>query len=243
MRFPLAGAPFMTISFALVWSLGQLSAADTSTQTFERLLVKSNPPAPPPYRAFRRLEGGVTGGDRQGWLEAWTEFSPSRGFTYEVVGEGGSEYIRNKVLRGMLKTEQELLARGRRLRASLEAKNYEFVDGGADDNGLQRIVMKPVKKSDGIVNGTLLFDPAAGLMTQIRGRLVKSPSFWIRDVDVTWRFAHVHGHIVPVEMLSSGRVRMFGRSNFKMSYDYESIDGRRVKSETDGSSSPRTRGF
>ena len=55
---------------------------------------------------------------------------------------------------------------------------------------------------------------------------MKSPSFWLRDVDVTYKFAHVGDRVVPVEMISTGRVRMFGRSNFRMVYDYESIDGR-----------------
>ena len=146
--------------------------------------------------------------------------------TFEVVGEGGSEYVRNKILRSMLTSEQDLIAHGKRLRASLDAKNYEFADGGMTDTGLQRVLLKPAKKSDGIVNGSLLLDPGSGYVTRIEGRLVKSPSFWLRDVDVTWKFAQLGGHVVPIEMTSTGRVRMFGRSNFKMIYEYASIDGR-----------------
>ena len=206
-----------------------MSAADSATQAFERVLARSNTVAPPQYRAYRRLEGGVAKNedkDRYGWLEAWTEFRPGRGFTYEIVREGGSEYIRNKVLRGMLSSEQDLIANGKRLRASLESKNYVFGDGGITEGGLQRILLKPAKKSDGLVDGSVLLDADSGFVTRIQGRLVKSPSFWLRDVDVSWKFAHVGGHVVPVEMTSSGRVRMFGRSSFKMIYDYESIDGR-----------------
>lgn len=55
---------------------------------------------------------------------------------------------------------------------------------------------------------------------------MKSPSFWVRDVDVTWNYARLDGHVLPVEMNSSGRVRMLGRSTFRMIYDYVSIDGR-----------------
>ena len=224
-RAPFAAAPLLAISLTFLWSFGDLSAANSADQSFELVLAKSNRVAPPPYRALRRLEGGLNDGDRRGWLEAWTQFQPGRGFTYEVVREGGSEYVRNKILRHMLETEQDLIAAGKRLRASLEAKNYEFEDGGMTDTGLQRIILKPVKKSDGLVNGSVYVDPESGFVTKIYGRLVKSPSFWVRDIDVTWRFARVGGHIVPVEMTSTGRVRMFGRSNFRMTYDYVSIDG------------------
>jgi hypothetical protein len=221
-----AVAPILAIGFALLAGLGQVAAdgRDDATQGYERVLARSNHVAPPAYRAFRRLEGGLTNSDKRGWMEVWTEFKPAGGFTFEVTAEGGSEYVRNKILRGMLTTEQKLLANGKRLRASLESKNYAFEDGGVE-NGLQRILLKPAKKSEGIVNGAAFVDPDTGLLTKLQGRLVKSPSIWIRDVDVTWKFMHVNGRVLPVEMTSNGRVRMFGRSNFKMTYDYVSIDG------------------
>lgn len=171
------------------------------------------------------MEGGLTNSDRRGWMEVWTEYLPGRGLTYEVVGEGGSDYVRDKIFREMLASEQNLIATGKRLRTSLEAKNYVFEDGGQTDAGLQRILLKPAKKSDGILNGSLLLEPESGLITRMEGRLVKSPSFWLRDVDITYKFAHVGGYVVPIEMTSAGRVRMFGRSNFRMTYDYVSIDG------------------
>lgn len=220
-----AVAPILAAGFAL-WGPGHLSAAGSSEQGFEHALARSNTTVPPAYRALRRLEGGLIDSDKRGWLEVWTEHQPGTGMTFQVAGEGGSEYVRNKILRGMLKSEQKLIASGRRLRASLESKNYQFADGGVTDTGLQRVLLKPAKVSDGIVNGSLLLDPASGYLTRIEGRLVKSPSFWLRDVDVRWKFAQLGGHLVPIEMHSTGRVRLFGRSNFSMTYAYATIDGR-----------------
>ena len=59
---------------------------------------------------------------------------------------------------------------------------------------------------------------------------MKSPSFWIRDVDVTWKFTRVGDAILPVELSSRARVRFYGRSTFRMTYDYLSIDGRPASS-------------
>lgn len=219
----------MALALTGMWSVGHAAADDPATPAFERVLARSNNVAPPPYRAFRRLEGGITdSADKRGWIEAWTEYQPGRGFTFEVVREGGSEYVRNKTLRTLLAAEQKLIAGGKRVRASLDSKNYAFEDGGITDGGLRRILMNPVKKSEGLVDGSLFVDPDSGLVTKIQGRLLKSPSFWLRDVDVTWKFAHVGGHVVPIEMSSTGRVRIFGRSNFRMTYDYASIDGRPI---------------
>jgi hypothetical protein len=224
-RCPTLTALIVALALTGMWSAERLSASDPAEAVFERVLAKSNTVEPPQYKALRRMEGGINDSEKRGWIEAWTEYTPGRGFTYEVVREGGSDYVRNKILRGMLVSEQNLIKTGKRLRASLEAKNYLFEDGGMTDTGLQRVLLKPAKKSDGILNGSLLLDPRSGLITRLEGRLVKSPSFWLRDVDLTYKFAHIGDHVVPIEMSSTGRVRMFGRSSFRMVYDYVSIDG------------------
>ena len=224
-------APLLAALGAVLVSLAQILASGQSDPSIEQLVGRFNTAAPPAYRAFRRLEGGLSSASKQGWLEAWTEFVPGRGFSYEVVREGGHEYVRNKVLRNLLSSEQELLARGHPLRAQFVSKNYSFADGGTTETGLQRIILKANRKSDGVVNGSMWLDPEAGTLVRIEGRLLKSPSFWLRDVDVTWRYASVAGHDLPVEMVSSGRVRILGRSTFKMNYDYVEIEGRAVSDE------------
>src|SRR4026207_653321 len=83
-RAPVAAAPLLAISFALLWSYGDLSAANPAESSFELVLAKSNRVAPPPHRALRRLAGGLNSEGRRGWLEAWTEYQPGRGFTFEV---------------------------------------------------------------------------------------------------------------------------------------------------------------
>lgn len=219
-------APILATGLALLCNLGQVAAAGSSASPFERIAAHFNTTAQPPYRAFRRLEAGITGSSKHGWIEAWTAFHPDRGLTVDVVGEGGHEYVRNKVLRNMLTNEQRLIARGQPLHAALDARNYSFDDGGTTDDGLQRVVLKAARKSHGIVNGALFLAPGAEYVARLEGRLVKSPSFWLTDVDIAWTFARIEGHVLPVEMASAGRVRMIGRSTFKMIYDYVSIDGR-----------------
>jgi hypothetical protein len=218
----------MATGFALLCGLATINAAGSSATGFEQVVARFNTTAPPAYRAWRRLEAGSPDKGKSGWLEAWTELRPGHGLTIEIVREGGSEYVRNKILRGVLNSEQQLVAHGKPLRAAVDATNYSFKDAGLTDEGLQRISLIAARKSEGIVNGSLFLEPQGGYVARIEGRLVKSPSFWVRDVDVTWKFARVGGHVLPIEVSSSGRVRMYGRSMFRMTYDYVSVDGRRI---------------
>ena len=126
-------APILATGLAFLGSLAHVTASGSSTPAFERVVARFNTTAPPAYRAFRRLDAGLTGSFKQGWLEAWTEFHPERGLRFEVVGEGGHDYVRNKVLRKMLANEQQLIARGIPLYAALDARNYSFDDDGTTD--------------------------------------------------------------------------------------------------------------
>ena len=218
----------MALSMALLGSTAS-TLAGAGSGDLDRVVARANASEQSSYRAYRRLEAGA-GDSKEGWLEAWTEVSPGRGLTYEIVGEGGHEYIRNKVLRDVLNSEQKLVAQGYPLRAALTAANYTFADGGMTEAGMQRVLLTPLRKTSGIVEGSLLIDPADGRLAQIEGRLVKNPSFWLRNVDVVWKYARMGGAVVPVEVASTGKVRMFGASSFRMQYDYETIAGRAVAS-------------
>ena len=225
--------PILTLSGILLWSLG-LSAGGSFpiAQQFQTVLAKFNEAGVPTYRAFRRLEAGAPGTGKHGWLEVSTEHRPGAGFSYTVLREGGYEYVRNKVLRGVLKGEAELIADGKPLRAPLVPRNYEVEEGGFTESGLMRLLLRPARKSEGIVRGTALLEPEGGSVVRIEGRLIKSPSFWVRDVDVIWKFARFGDAVVPIELASSARVIFYGRQPFKMTYYYEMIDGRSVAGAT-----------
>lgn len=220
--------PIVAIPVMVLLSLVSPNAGDPPEIQLERVFARFNEPAPPPYRAFRILEAGRHDSGKYGWLEAWTEFQPGEGFRYEVVREGGSEYVRNKVLRGVLKAEADLIAKGIPLRAPIVERNYTVEDAGVLGSGLQRLLLHPVRKFDGVVRGSALVEPGSGGIVRMEGRLTKSPSFWTRDVDVVWKFTKIGEAIVPMELSSTARVVFYGRQPFKMTYEYETVGGRRV---------------
>lgn len=223
--------PLLTIAMMVLWSFSSTVAEETGPAAqLDTILAKFNAGPPPAYKAFRRLEAGTPGSAKYGWMEVSTEHRPGDGFSYTVVREGGYDYIRNKILRGVLKGEAELVANGKPLRAPLVPRNYEIEDGGVTESGLMRLLLHPARKSEGIVRGSALVEPDGGAVVRIEGRLVKSPSFWVRDVDVTWKFARFGNAIVPTELASSARVVFYGRQPFRMTYDYEMVEGRQVPS-------------
>lgn len=180
-----------------------------------------------PYRATRRLE--ARNGDRAGWLEAVTTYSPETGFRFEVTAEGGSGYIRTKVLRAVLEGEQEAIARGETARSSLDRANYTFQPNGLDDAGLANVLLSPRRKERILLAGKMFLRPEDGELVRLEGRPAKSPSFWIKNVHIVRSYERILRTVVPVSLESTAQVRLLGRATFRMTYAYAEVDGKPVE--------------
>src|SRR5438046_9426334 len=76
----------------------------------DRFLARGEEPTVE-YRALRRLEATNSKFNQHAWMVAWTEYDRANGFRFSVVSEGGSSYIRSKVLRAALFGEQKMEAK------------------------------------------------------------------------------------------------------------------------------------
>lgn len=178
------------------------------------------------YRASRRLE--ATGSGQQGWLEAQTDFTVAGGLQYEVTAEGGSGYIRSRVLRSLLEQERQLIANGDSSHVALSAANYTFTADGIADDGLARVAMQPKRKEKALIAGHLFVRPADGELMRVEGRLAKNPSFWITRVEIVRSYRRIDGALLPVLLESTAQLRLLGRSTLRMTYRYSEVDDRPV---------------
>jgi hypothetical protein len=179
------------------------------------------------YRAYRRLHARSEKMDQEGWLEAWTELD-GRGFRFEIVSERGSEQVRSRVLRAMLKREQELVASGENARSALTAANYDFGEVDVQGTGVQHVPLKPKRKDTLLVDGHMVLSPDGRELLRVEGRLAKNPSFWTSLVNIIRHYARVDGVRVPIATESVAKVKLVGTSRLDVHYQYETINGRPV---------------
>ena len=177
------------------------------------------------YRAYRRMHARNEHFDQEGWLEAWTEMD-ERGFRYTIVSESGSDYIRGKVLKAVLKREQELVADGDCQRSAFTPENYEFQEASPGD-GERYVTIKPKRKDVLLVDGRMVLS-ADGDLLRVEGRLSKNPSFWTSLVNIIRHYARVDGVRVPIATESTAKVKFAGLSSLDVHYEYETINGRPV---------------
>ena len=180
------------------------------------------------YSATRRLE--ASGGGQRGWIEVQTSFAPAAGFAYQVTAEGGSGYIRGRVLRSLLDEERRLLAL-KSTSAAISAANYRFRPGGMTEEGLAVIALQPLRKDRSLIAGQMLLTPDAGQLVRLEGRLAKNPSFWVSRVDVVRSYRSVNGAFLPVSLETTAQLRLLGSSKLGMTYRYSHVDERAVDDE------------
>jgi hypothetical protein len=217
----------MIMLLAMVFaSNARATVPDPADHSIRQFLARDG--TQPPYRAVRRLE--AENGSRNGWIEAITEYSPEAGFRYEITAEGGSGYIRAKVLKAVLEGEREVIAQGETARSSLTPSNYSFHPNGIDADGLANVLLSPRRKERVLVSGMMALNASDGALVRLQGRLAKSPSFWVKNVDIVRTYGRVDGKVVPVALETKAQVRFLGDATLRMTYVYSEIDGRRLAS-------------
>jgi hypothetical protein len=179
------------------------------------------------YRALRHFEARNEAFNSTAWMDVRTE-ADSGGFRYVIAAEGGSEYIRSRVFRGTLETEQRSWASNAHERAAVTPVNYRFNERTVQADGLVRVRVTARRKDLLLVDGWIVLHPETADLVRIEGQLSKSPSFWARGVHVVRHYDRIAGVRVPVALETTSRVLIAGRSTLTIRWDYESVNGEPV---------------
>ena len=117
-------ASFWVLGFTVIAAMAVVPLAGRAEESSATPRVTRDEPLTS-YRAFRRMHAKSERFNQEGWLDAWTEFD-GREFRFEIVDERGSDYVRNKVLKAVLKREQELVAEGPDRAALTDPRYYNI---------------------------------------------------------------------------------------------------------------------
>jgi hypothetical protein len=201
--------------------------ASSTPVALQRFLSLDSPRATS-YRALRHMDARNERLNKTAWMDVWTEADSDGGFRYTVVAEGGSQHIRSKVFLESLEKEREMYASGETTRGALTLENYIFEDEGAALDGLSALGVTPRRKDILLVDGSIFLNPEDGDLVRIEGRLAKTPSFWIRQVQIVRSYQRIAGARMAVATEAVANIRLMGRATFRMTYEYETVNGRQV---------------
>jgi hypothetical protein len=218
---------------ALVLSIAAIAAAPLAAPDdepldraaiLERFLAAGETPLVS-YTATRTLTVAARGGKMKAFLIARATLDPVLDFQYEVLDEGGSTFLRSRVLHPVLEGERLARRRDKGAHGAITRANYVFTIGDVTPERGLHVAIKPRRKDELLMDGSIYLGSDDADLLGLEGLLVKRPSFWTRRVHIIRRYARIEGTRVPVATESTAEVLFAGQSTFSMSYEYETING------------------
>ncbi len=165
------------------------------------------------------IEASVPKLNQHGHLTALRKISDVGKITYRVLGFQGDNTIKKEVIARYLQAEQQ----GQDDKSlTLSPANYKFKLKGKKvaSNGSDVYVFQvsPRRKRMGLFKGEVWLDAQSYLPVFEKGRLVRNPSVFFRQVDFERDFAIQNGSAVPAHMSSVINTRLVGKVNLSVAY-------------------------
>jgi len=131
---------------------------------------------------------------------------------YKIVASNGSdrgERVVRKILDHEVQSEKMTPPP-----SAIISENYNFnLEGRQEFEGVNCYVLglKPQRQEPGLIEGRAWVDPVTFDLRKIEGKLAKSPSFWVREVNVSVNFGEMGGIWTQVASHAVADVRVLGK--------------------------------
>ena len=157
---------------------------------------------------------------KKGHFHALRKVTALGRITYDAIRFEGDKTIRNQVIARYLTAETQA-SNQESHDLSVTPANYKFKYKGISElNGKSAHLfeVKPRKKKVGLYKGELWIDVATYLPVRESGRLVKTPSIFIKRVDFVREYEIVDGVAVPSRLSSNLDTRIAGKAQLTIEY-------------------------
>ena len=151
---------------------------------------------------------------KQGRLQALRRISRLGRITYEAIRFEGDKTVKSNIIARYLAAEAEAQSGDESLLAVTPA-NYKFKykgHSGQDENQIYIYQLTPRRKRVGLFEGELWIDAATCLPVRESGRLVKTPSIFLKRVEFVREYYIRGGVAVPLQIASTVETRLVGRA-------------------------------
>lgn len=127
----------------------------------------------------------------------------------------GDGFVKTNVITRLLQSEVDHVEKAKPEDTAINFTNYKFYYKGMENiqgQDLHVFQLKPRRKSPGLFKGKFYLDVHTASLRRMEGKLAKSPSFFVKDLEFTQEFADVDGFTFPTQLRSTAKARIIGRT-------------------------------
>jgi hypothetical protein len=166
------------------------------------------------YSAVSTVTAKLPDLKESGQFELDRRFTAPKTLQFTPVRFTGDGFVKSNVIVRLLQSEVDHVQKDQPGQTAIDEHNYKFsYKGRTMVNG--RLVhifhVKPRKKRPGLFKGRIFVDVYTGTLVRAEGRMIKSPSIFIKDIDFVQDYADINSFTFPVHMHSQAKARVIGR--------------------------------
>lgn len=179
------------------------------------------------YSAITVIRAELPDTQQMGEYELERQYSAPRTLAFKPVRFTGDNFVKSNVILRLLQSEVNHVEKDDASLNALTPANYKFSYKGTSQlEG--RVVhvyhLKPRHKRAGLFKGRIYIDSYTGSIVRAEGRLVKSPSIFIKKIEFTQDYADIDSFTFPVHIHSEAQTRIVGRAIVDIRYsDYHPV--------------------
>ena len=157
---------------------------------------------------------------KQAELEARKTVLPDGVVQYDVVNREGDKTVQKDVIARYMSTEMDRAGEANQ-DIAITPQNYRFKFRGQQQRDGRDVLvfeLNPRKKRVGLFKGELWLDAETGLPVREAGKLVKSPSVFLKDIQFARDYEIRHGKAYIKAMESVTQTRFWGPAELKVEF-------------------------
>src|SRR6266851_938703 len=164
---------------------------------------------------------------QQGEFELERHYAAPHDLQFKAVRYTGDGFVKTNVITRLLQSEVDHVQKDDPSLTAISHANYKFSHKGSTEIG-GRVVhvyqVKPRKKRASLFKGRIYLDAHTGSLVRAEGNIVKSPSFFVKNIEFVQDYSDSGSFTFPEHIHSEARARFVGRTIVDIyQHDYQAV--------------------
>jgi hypothetical protein len=161
------------------------------------------------------IEAEIPSTSQKGRFRLQRVFTAPKSLAFKAVDFVGDGFVKTNVIARILQSEVDHVQKDQAQAMAISQANYKFSYKGVEDLSGQSVhvyQVKPRKKRTGLFKGKVYLSVYSGAMVRAEGRMVKSPSIFIKKIEFVQEYADVNGFNLVAHIRSTADTRLIGKA-------------------------------
>lgn len=140
-------------------------------------------------------------------------WSAPKSLAFRAIDFAGDGFVKTQVIARILQSEVDRSKSDDEQDAGITAANYKFSYKGLDEidsHPVHVFQVKPRSKRVGLFKGRIYVDVYSGALRRSEGKMVKSPSFFVKNIQFVQDYMEVGGFNLPTHLHTTATAKIIG---------------------------------